>query len=40
MTTTRRTLLLSALTLALATGYAHAKDPKEITLEHVFYQYQ
>ena len=32
MTTTRRTLLLSALTLALATNLAHAKDPKDITI--------
>ena len=32
MTITRRRILLSALTLALTASFAHAKDPKEITI--------
>ena len=32
MTITRRSILLSALTLALTASFAHAKDPKEITI--------
>jgi len=32
MSMTRRTLILSTLTLALATGLAHARDPKEIVI--------
>ena len=32
MTITRRSILLSALTLALTASFAHAKDPKDITI--------
>ena len=32
MTIARRSILLTALTLALASSFAHAKDPKEITI--------
>ncbi|MBB5609233.1 MULTISPECIES: MetQ/NlpA family ABC transporter substrate-binding protein [unclassified Janthinobacterium] len=32
MTIARRTLILSTLSLALATGFAHARDPKEIVI--------
>ncbi|MGK5010507.1 MetQ/NlpA family ABC transporter substrate-binding protein [Janthinobacterium sp. MDB2-8] len=32
MTIARRSILLSALTLALTASFAHAKDPKEITI--------
>ncbi|PIG26153.1 D-methionine transport system substrate-binding protein [Janthinobacterium sp. 35] len=32
MTITRRSILLSSLTLALTASFAHAKDPKEITI--------
>ena len=32
MTIARRTVLLATLTLALTAGFAHAKDPKDITI--------
>ncbi|MDO8070503.1 MetQ/NlpA family ABC transporter substrate-binding protein [Janthinobacterium sp. SUN176] len=32
MTIARRSILLTALTLALSSGFAHAKDPKDITI--------
>ncbi|MGK5081002.1 MetQ/NlpA family ABC transporter substrate-binding protein [Janthinobacterium sp. HLX7-2] len=32
MTIARRTILLTALTLALASNFVHAKDPKDITI--------
>ncbi|MBW3511424.1 MetQ/NlpA family ABC transporter substrate-binding protein [Janthinobacterium sp. NKUCC06_STL] len=32
MTIARRSILLTALTLALASSFAHAKDPKDITI--------
>ncbi|MCA1858815.1 hypothetical protein LE191_01660 [Janthinobacterium sp. HSC-3S05] len=32
MTIARRSILLTALTLALASGFVHAKDPKDITI--------
>ena len=32
MTIARRSILLTALSLALASGFVHAKDPKDITI--------
>ncbi|WP_338681815.1 MetQ/NlpA family ABC transporter substrate-binding protein [Janthinobacterium sp. TB1-E2] len=32
MTITRRSIILTALTLALGSGFVHAKDPKDITI--------
>ena len=32
MSIARRSIVLSALTLALTASFAHAKDPKEITI--------